>query len=614
MTLSRIAYRWNLFLGTMSLALLLVLAPAPAGAQGGDLQKARHLALDKKYPEAIELYERLYAAEPNAELFEEYFDALLKAKKYKDAEKLLPRAPVQERLKAVELINQGRIELAQGKTKRANDLFDQALGLITGDEMITIRMVNLFQRMELDDYSVQTYERARSILNNPYFYGEQLARLYAKKGELEKAVVTFIQSSPWQQGGLESTKATLLELVGNDAKAMQQLQKALIKKINEQPNNANYVELLTWLYTHKNDWEGALVQVQAVDQRNREEGLRLMEFARIARKERRYEVATKAYDAVLEKGTEKQFYTTAGSEKLSMQFQQLQENPAYTEPDVARLSAAYEAFLKDVPHYYATETAREYATLLALYANEPQKGIDVLQLVISQPHVRKDISGMAKLQMGDYQVLLGNIWEASLLYSQVDKANREDMLGEEARFRNAKLSYYRGDFTWAQGQLKVLKASTSELIANDALSLSVLITENSKDSNTDALARFAYADLLLFQNKDKEAAALLDSISEAFPKHSLQDDILMLHARIADKHRDYARALTYYEKVVNKYGTDVLGDDAIFQSAQLYDVKLNKPEDARRYYEDLIVRYPGSTYVQTARKRLKELSQPASLP
>ncbi len=216
--------------------------------------------------------------------------------------------------------------------------------------------------------------------------------------------------------------------------------------------------------------------------------------------------------------------------------------------------------------------------------------------------------------MGDYYVLTGRIWEASLLYSQVDKDFKNDALGEDARFRNAKLSYYRGDFPYAQEQLSVLKASTSELIANDALYLSVLITENTaKDSINIPFERFAYADLLLFQNKDKEAETLLDSITTAYPKHPLNDDVLMLRAKIADKHHDYNRELDYLKIIYEKYGKDVLGDDAVYKTALIYDKNLNKPELAKSFYEKLIIDYPGSTFVQAARKRLSDLNNP-SLP
>ncbi len=582
-------------------------------AQEDSIGKARLYVEMKDYKAAINIYEKAYNGNTNSEVFDEYFDALLLAKEYKTAEKLLDQPSVDTRGRAVEIINHARIQMAQGKEKKAEEFLKEAIALINGDEMVTIRVINAMEKLGRDDYVIMAYEKARAILGNPYYYGEQLGRLYAKTGEMEKAIVTLIMGSPWQFGGLDATKVTLLEILDNDPKKLQQAQKILIKKINEQFDNQTYPELLTWLYTQKDDWEGAMIQVQAIDERNREDGQRLLEFSHLARREQKYDIAIKVLEAIQQKGKDRPLYSTAAAEKVSIELEMLEENPAYTPQDVSKLSAEYEALLKDFPHYYATETARDYALLEAQYNNNPQKGIDILQTVIDQPNVRKDISGMAKLQMGDYMVLTGKIWDASLMYSQVDKASREDMLGEEARFRNAKLSYYRSDFPWAQGQLKVLKASTTELIANDALYLSVLITENTPDSNMEALSRFAYADLLLFQNKDKEAATLLDSIATAFPKHTLQDDILMLHAKIAEKHRDYAAAITYYDKVANKYGDDVLGDDAIFKSAQIYEQKLHKTEEAKRQYENLIIKYPGSTYVQTARKRLTELSAPANV-
>jgi tetratricopeptide (TPR) repeat protein len=600
------------FSGLLLAAFLLL--SGSALAQEDQLMKARVYMNEKNYEAALDIYTQLYTAEPSYEVFDEYFDALLLSKRYKDADRLIANPPINMQPPAMKMLNLGRVELAQGKEKKAREYFDQAISMLNGDEMVTIRITKAFEKLSMDDYIIKAYERARAAIGNPYFYSEQLARLYAKQGDLDKAIVNLVSGSPWQQGGLETTKATMLEILGTDQKKLQQAQKILIKKINEQPGNQSFPELLTWLYTQKDDWEGAMLQVVAIDARGREDGIRLLDFGRNARREKKYDVAAQAFDAVIEKGSEKQFYATAKAEKLSMQLEQLKDNFAYTPDDVNKLSAAYAAFMTEFPHYYATETARDYAMLEAQFNNNPQKGIDILQKVIEQPHIRKDISGQAKLQMGDYNILLGNIWEASLLYSQVDKASREDMLGEEARYRNARLSYYRSDFTWAQGQLKVLKASTSELIANDALYLSVLITENTPDSVTDALSRYAYADLLLFQNKDKEAEALLDSIATAYPKHALQDDILMLHAKIAEKHREYEKAISFYDRVANKYGTDVLADDAVFKTAQIYETKLKKPEEAKKIYEDLIMRFPGSTYVQVARKKVVELTTTPVVP
>jgi TolA-binding protein len=194
----------------------------------------------------------------------------------------------------------------------------------------------------------------------------------------------------------------------------------------------------------------------------------------------------------------------------------------------------------------------------------------------------------------------------------VDKEFKQDAMGEDARFRNAKLAYYRGDFDWAQHQLLLLKSATSELISNDAIALSVLITENVEDSFTYPLVRFAHADLLLAQNRDDEAIALLDSIAKAFPKHPLNDDILMQRARVEEKHRHYDKAIAYLERIYNEYGTDVLADDALYGIGRIYLDELHNKDKAKEYYEKLILEYPGSTFVQSARQKLYDMKNAAT--
>jgi tetratricopeptide (TPR) repeat protein len=215
--------------------------------------------------------------------------------------------------------------------------------------------------------------------------------------------------------------------------------------------------------------------------------------------------------------------------------------------------------------------------------------------------------GVFKLQLGDYYLLQGKVWDASLTYSQVEKEFKQDVMGEDARFRNARLAFYRGDFDLAQKQLGILKSGTTNLISNDAIDLSVLITENVEDSVTLPLERFATAGLLLFQNKDSEAEALVDSISNAYPKHPLNDDLVMMRASIAMKHQDFPKALAHLKEVIEKYGKDVQGDDAVYKTAEIYYNDLHQPVEAKKYYEQLIIDYPGSTYAQAARQKLAEL-------
>ena len=373
-----------------------------------------------------------------------------------------------------------------------------------------------------------------------------------------------------------------------------------------------YVEILTWVYTQKNDWEGAVIQIEALDERNQEPGRRLIDFARTAVAAKQYDIADRAFNDVIAKGEDKPFYMVAKSEQLSAGYARLISDPQNAGNTADTLAARYEFFLGAYPNFSPYQIVSDYADIEAHYLGDPGKAISIIQKALYRQDIRREQLGTLKLEMGDYYLLEGKIWMASLTYSQVDKEFKQDAMGEDARFRNAKLAYYRGDFDWAQRQLLVLKSATSELIANDALALSVLITENVEDSDRYPLKRFACADLLLEQNKVAEGYAILDSIVKVFPKHPLVDDILMLHAKTEERLKHYDKAIEYLERIHKEYGTDVLGDDAVYREAEVFRTEMNDMPKAKQEYEQLIIEYPGSTFVQAARQMLYEIDHPVA--
>ena len=570
------------------------------------LLDAQKYAADKNYDSAILLYQGLYEKAPD-DIYPAYFTTLLEAKKYKDAEKLALSRMGNYKVSVPE-IDLGRVYKLEGKDGKAKDQFEEALKKINGDDILTQREAKSFTDAGELEYALKVFDKASQLLGNTGLYAQQVAAIYIKLGQLEKAMDAMMANNARAFVKVEDLKALFLQWMGDDPAKLQAGQKNLLKRLNEEPDNVFFAELLTWIYTQKNDWDGALMQMEAVDERNKEAGLRLINFARNAAAAHQYEAAYKAYDDVIAKGPEQTFYTTARSEKINATFNQIEEEPIVKREDINSLMLQYRTLLNEFPQYYAQNVAADYAMAAAHYADSVQLGIDILQKGINYPDTRREQVGLFKLQLGDYYLLQGKIWDASLTYSQVDKEFKQDAMGEDARFRNAKLAYYRGDFEYAQHLLGVLKASTSELIANDALFLSVQITENVQDSNFYPLTRFAYAGLLLSENKDSLAEVLIDSIATAFPKHPLIDDILMEHAKIALKHHDFERALKYLNDIVQKFGQDVLGDDALYMTAEIYRNDLHKNDEAKKYYEQLIIDFPGSTFVQSARNKLKEMA------
>ena len=198
--------------------------------------------------------------------------------------------------------------------------------------------------------------------------------------------------------------------------------------------------------------------------------------------------------------------------------------------------------------------------------------------------------------------------EALIYYSQIQASLKNSIISQEARFRVAKASYYKGDFKWAESQLKILKSSTSQLIANDALELKLLISDNKYDDSTQtALKLYAKADLLTFQNKTNEAITKLDSIIANHKTESIMDQALYKQARLFEELKDYPRAEANYLAIIENYREDILADDAYYRLAELYNNQLAQPEKAKEFYEKVIFDYADSIFFVEARKKYRAL-------
>ena len=213
-----------------------------------------------------------------------------------------------------------------------------------------------------------------------------------------------------------------------------------------------------------------------------------------------------------------------------------------------------------------------------------------------------------KLVYADVMLLSGNIWTSLIYYSQVEKDFKENPLGHEAKLRRAKISYYQGDFEWAQSQLDVLKSSTSKLISNDAMDLSLLITDNlNLDTSLVPMQIYARADLLFYQNRFEEAIIVLDSILINYIGHSLVDEIYFRKFEIYTMLQQTEKSIDMLEFIINHYSFDILYDDALFNLANIYEKKLKNIEKASQYYEKILLKCSGSIYVSHSRKRYRQL-------
>ncbi len=598
----------NRFLPYLLVLFLLPAARVFAQSNADRIKLAKEYELAGEFEKAAPIYKDLYEDNPGSNsYYRMYYNILLTLQEYKDIDKLLNKQIKRDPENLTYYIDWGISLRRQGNEAGAVEKFREALDAAGRSRTQYIQLANAFLTIDETDLAIETYEKGKKQVKD-YSFNSELANLYYRTGEYRRSMELYIDFAQEDPGRINSVTNGLQRMLDTEANHAL-LQEILYARI-QQKDDPLLVEILVWDFIQQKDFASAFLQVKALDKRLRENGERVYDLGETARAEKDYDAAISCYQYVIDKGEQSPYYYMSRNGVLNCRRTKIFETNVYTREDLLALKQDYLQFLSDYNRsdYRSAFVTSELAQLEAFYLYDVDQAIERLEPVVQWQRLLPAQASELKLVLGDLYLISGDVWEATLTYSQVDKAMKDEPLGEEARFRNAKLAYYRGDFALAQGQLNVLKSATSELVANDALKLSVFITENlGLDSVAEPMELFAAAELMFFQNRNNDALAVLKSLEEAYPGHELLDDNYYLRFRIAMKEQNPEQAAEYLENIRQNLAYGLLADDAVFALGELYEEQLNKPEEAKLCYEQIILQYTDSVYVTEARKRYRRL-------
>jgi len=593
----------------LAIILLLSFTSVASAQKGRDETLAASYYQNGEFDKAAELYQSLWEKSGYApQFYKPLFSTYLTLKKYDDAEKV-----VKKQIRKYDQVVQYQIDLgylykSRGDMAKSKEAYDKVIKNIRPSETDIRQIANAFMAYHESDYEIATYEKGEKIFKGNLDFSYELGGAYFNKGDNATAARYYIDNIENTPGNSQQVKNLLQTARGAD-KLLSEIETQLYSRIQKKPDNDDYIDFLTWIYIQNKDFEGAIVQMKALDKRKGEDGYRVLTIARMAQAEGFYAEAISGYEYVVKRIPKSSLYFQARTDLLNCRKEKIAKTINYTQQDLLGLKADYLSFIDENGKSPRTaQSIKELADLEGFYLHDIPAAISDCEEVIDMPGIPQQLKNQTKLSLGDFYLISGDVWESTLLYSQVDKEERDGPLGEEARYRNAKLSYYKGDFDWAQEQLKVLKNSTSELTANDAIELSSFIIDNlGMDTDTKAMSMYASAELLLFQNKDQEAEAKLDSILIRYPGHALFDDIEYTKAEIYVRRREFPKAVPLLEDIIKNYGKDIKGDDATFLLAEINEKELHNIDKAKELYKSIITDYSNSLLVIEARKRYRAL-------
>ena len=494
----------------------------------------------------------------------------------------------------------------QQQKEQAKINYEKALSSLDINAAYGGTIGRLFKDYNLLDYAISAYEKAMEKNPNAN-YNFQIAQIYGEKGEYEKMFNSYINLIDKQETYLNLVQRYASRYITDDAENKTNIvfRKTLLRKSASNPKDVWNI-LLSWLFAQQKDYGKALIQEKALYQRNPTDLNAIYDLGKIAFYNKTFEEAKQCFDFINQKSTFKE-------EKIDANLFLAKIAVATNNPETETL---FQSLFKEFGiNSYSINLQVEYASFLTFKQNEAQKAKEVLEksLTFSKSKFQK---ARIKLKLGDVLVFQGKYNKALIYYSQIQTQLQDHELAQQARFKVAQTSYYKGDFSWAKSQLKVLKGSTTQLIANDAVDLFLKITDNEPvDSIPSGLKQLARAELLAYQNKNEEA---LEEISTLFsskdvfanglnPVEVIYDDALFFKAKMYIKLKRYDDAILNLAKIVAADNTGFFTDDVYFMMAEMYNNNLNNPEKAQEYYQKIIFEHPSSIYLVDARKKFRKL-------
>jgi len=562
-----------------------------------------------EYEKAADIFSDLYEnANRNFYYFNKYIDCLLALEEFDKASDEI-RSEIKLRPKEIQLYTTlGNMLERQGKDDDAEKEYKRAIEAADGNISAISKLGSSFVTLKKYDLAILVYKRGMETPTPRDIFSYNLADTYRRKGDVKNSIKYYIQNLKTNPKNILNIKNTMSRVLDDEGR--EELKVQLYEQIQDNPDNNEFPEILQWIFEQERDYDKALRQARSIDRRMEENGQRVYEISEAARLDKSFEAAIKGYQYVIDnKGQNSSYYFESKKNMLLAKKSQIVKDYDYTKSDFLPLVSEYDSFLLEFGRN--TQTAwlmMDYSRLQATYLEDLDAATNLLEELKDLKGINKYTRANAKISLADYYLMNGEIWESTLLYSQVDKEFKEEILGERARYRNAMLSYYNGDFEWAQEQFDILKAATSKLISNDAIDMAVFIMDNMGLDTTDVpLQMFAGSDLLIFQNQYDKAFTKLDSIITVYPDHDLEDDILFKKGEIYTKQKKYDEAISAYQSIIDNHKEEIRCDNAIYNLASLYEIQLEQPEKAEALYKTLFIDFSNSTLAVDARKRYRIL-------
>ncbi|RPG52334.1 MAG: hypothetical protein CBC44_004330 [Flavobacteriales bacterium TMED84] len=590
----------------MRFIILLALMPFISISQNNDVQKAQIFFSKGEYEKAIQIYENL-PANKAPRFYSSYLYSLNALSKYKEARKVAHKMYLRDKKNLRYLSDVIIFERKNDDKLQASKNLNILIKELKSKPSQALTISNNFNRNEMYDFAIKVLDATEND-NNRTNYLIQKAENYSSLQDYEKMITSLLDLLEYNASRELYVRNKFQKTIYNfgikNEIFNKSLKKLLISYSNKNSKNPIYSDLLVWYFIQNKNYQMAYRQSVSMDLKFGDYDFTLLDIASLFQQEKKHMQANKVFNYIISKNKKDKLFYQAHAQKINLAF--ISDNQQL----IKEVRENYDNYELDFPlnkitiNFYSA-----YAKFQALHNNDYESSEKIFLKILNLENIKDEVDmAEAKINYSDILVYDGRIWEALIYYSQVEKKFKENPIGHKAKLKIAKVYYYNGDFEVAQAQLDVLKRSTSKLISNDAIDLSLLITDNLSLDTTDIVMRmYAKAEMLAYQRKYIEALSLYDSLINKYQFHSLVDEALFEKYKIYYKLEDFDNCIFALNKILDYSFNDILADDATYFLAKIYDEKINDTNLALLNYNIIIEKFQGSIYYDFSRKKIRSI-------
>lgn len=555
-----------------------------------------------EFEKALMIYQDLEKRQPNNTFFIQKIAASMQQLQQYDKAREFLAEKLEKTRQPILLIELGYNYQLQQDSANAEKYYNMALDVVAENPGNVYSIANNFEQKVLLQKALKAYEIATEV-NKSLNFDYQMALLQGQLGNMDLMIDRLLQYSYNNRQNLPIVQNQLSRFMNEETQETfnVSLRKALLLNV-QKTQDIFWNQFLSWFFVQQKEYGKAFIQEKAIFKRDPDTFHNIVTLAKLAVEENEDETAREILAFILENTQDPDLQMQAHNYLLEMDIE------AATDKEYAAIKQRIETLLTEFGiSPYSLNLQLLKANFEAFHLKNTAAAVETLNKAL-ELQLNKYQKAEVKMKLADVLLLDEKFNQAIIYYAQIEEDLKNDAVGHVASLKVAKSSYYKGDFEWAQKQLKVLKSSSSQLIANDALELYLLITDNTvEDSTQTALKKFAKADFKLYQNKKDDALAQFQDILATDKTESIQDVTLLRIGKLLESTGQYDLALQSYQQIIEKYKEGIYVDEALFFSAEIYNKQLQDPEKAKPLYEKVIFEHQDSIYFVEGRKQFRQL-------